>query len=285
MNDKMESDEKQKTEIKLISLEDIQDAVECIICLDIPKTDPVFQCTNGHVLCGNCHRRVLDCPICKIELGTIRALAIEKVLAKYPRDCKNDHFGCNVKLLKEEMKAHESVCEYRTTGCPLLMCKELIPQMKLLEHINNEHTDCHIKIDKPSWKGDFSRINEAIASTTGYSWYPTLVEFDGNYFFQECWKNELGNYHVWVYMVGTSNESQKYIYTIKILHPDQIEEISYTGYCASLHMEKEDIGRNGTCLVFDDVIASRFSNANYTIAYSTNIRRHTSNMVSKAFKH
>ena len=108
MNDKMESDEKQKTENKLISLEDIQDAVECIICLDIPKTDPVFQCTNGHVLCGYCHRRVLDCPICKIELGTIRALAIEKVLAKYPRDCKNDHFGCNVKLLKEEMKAHKS---------------------------------------------------------------------------------------------------------------------------------------------------------------------------------
>ena len=43
---------------KLVSLEELQDAIECIICLDVPKTELVFQCTNGHILCNNCHKRV-----------------------------------------------------------------------------------------------------------------------------------------------------------------------------------------------------------------------------------
>ena len=276
----MDSDKEEISEKKLISLEEIQDAIECIICLDIPKADPVFQCTNGHILCANCHKRVIDCPICKIELGTIRALAIEKVLAKYPRNCRYGEFGCNVKLIKDELQTHERFCEYRSAGCPLLMCKKLIPQKKLLEHINEDHTNCHIKVDKPSWNGDFSRIHEAVASTSGYSWYPTLVEFDGNFFFQECWKNEFGNWHVWVYMVGNCNESRKYVYSVKIMHPDNIEKLSYTGHCVSLHVEKEEISKLGSCLVFDDIIANRFCNGNYTIAYSTEIRQNTPDKVS-----
>ena len=263
----------------LLSLEEIQDAIECVICLDIPKSDPVYQCTNGHILCSICHKRVIDCPICKIELGSIRSLAIEKVLAKYPRCCKFECYGCDVKLNKDELQTHETVCKYRAAGCPLLLCKKLIPLMKLLEHINEEHNNCHIKINKPSWNGDFSRIHEAIASTSGYSWYPTLVEFDGNYFFQECWKCEVGNWHAWVYMVGTSNESKNYVYTVKIIHPDKIEELSYTGHCLSLHVEKEEISKNRTCLVFEDRIAQRFCNKDCTIAYSTKIRHSMSNQV------
>ena len=81
-------------------------------------------------------------------------------------------------------------------------------------------------------------------------------------------------------MVGNCNESRKYVYSIKIIHPDNIEELSYTGHCVSLHVEKEEISKLGSCLVFDDIIANRFCNGNFTIAYSTEIRQKIPDKVS-----
>jgi hypothetical protein len=44
-------------------------AIHCTICLDLPD-GAIYQCTNGHILCEGCHRRVLDtdesrCPTCR----------------------------------------------------------------------------------------------------------------------------------------------------------------------------------------------------------------------------
>ena len=257
----------------VLSLEDIQDAIECVICLDIPKNDPVYQCNHGHILCNECHARVTDCPICKVKLGRTRALVVEKVLAKYPRCCKFEDYGCNVKLPKEQLQTHENVCVHKTLNCPMLFCKTIISQIQLMQHIYEEHAHYYIKIDKPSWNGDLVKIQDAIASETGYSWHPTLVEFDGKHFFHECWKDVSGTWHCWVYMVGNNNDSQNYIFTVKIIHSDQVEELSYTGHCVPLHVEKEEISKRAMCLIFENKIANRFCNNGTTLAYTTQIRR------------
>ena len=116
----MDSPQDIDPEKHVLSLEDIQDAIECVICLDIPKNDPVYQCNHGHLLCNKCHARVTDCPVCKIKLGKTRSLVVEKVLAKYPRFCQFEEYGCNVKLPKEQLETHENVCIYKILKCPLL---------------------------------------------------------------------------------------------------------------------------------------------------------------------
>ena len=34
----------------VFSYQEIKDAVECVICLGIPR-NPIYQCDNGHILC------------------------------------------------------------------------------------------------------------------------------------------------------------------------------------------------------------------------------------------
>ena len=34
--------------------EDLKKEVECPICLEIPKTGPIYACPNGHLVCQNC---------------------------------------------------------------------------------------------------------------------------------------------------------------------------------------------------------------------------------------
>ena len=84
-----------------LALHEIQDALECIVCLDVPKNDPIYQCDNGHILCNSCHANVTDCPMCRVKLGTSRNLAVERVLSKFPRACEYDTHGCKIKMIKE----------------------------------------------------------------------------------------------------------------------------------------------------------------------------------------
>lgn len=38
--------------------------LECICCFD-KMTVPVYQCTNGHLICCKCHVRLRSCPVCR----------------------------------------------------------------------------------------------------------------------------------------------------------------------------------------------------------------------------
>ena len=85
----------------LLLLDDIQDALECVICLDLPKEDPIYQCNNGHIHCNTCHSKITECPVCRIKLGNTRNLTAERVLAKCPKACKFTKYGCDTVLTKE----------------------------------------------------------------------------------------------------------------------------------------------------------------------------------------
>ena len=67
------------TKEQIILLDEIQDELECVVCLDTPGLDPIYQCEQGHLLCKSCHGKLTDCPICKAKLGNTRCLAAEKI--------------------------------------------------------------------------------------------------------------------------------------------------------------------------------------------------------------
>ena len=74
----------------MMSNDDLKD-IECPVCLRIPRSSPVFQCENGHIVCNECHPKLVICSVCRIPLGKIRSRISEMVLVKLPSACKFRH--------------------------------------------------------------------------------------------------------------------------------------------------------------------------------------------------
>ena len=123
----------------MLSLDDIEDVLECVICLEFPRTTPIYQCDNGHVLCNTCHGRVTDCPTCRGRLGKVRCLAMEKVLAKFPLPCKFNQYGCSVILEQKQLQQHEQICCCKPASCPLPDCSKIISGKEVMEHLYEKH--------------------------------------------------------------------------------------------------------------------------------------------------
>ena len=109
----MASVEGEHSKRKFLSMNSIHDVLECVICLEVPRKEPIYQCENGHLLCVLCNKRVVDCPLCKVELRNIRALAVEKILQKCPRPCKFQETGCKTQMRQLSLIEHEKLCTFK----------------------------------------------------------------------------------------------------------------------------------------------------------------------------
>ena len=244
----------------LLSLDDIQDALECVICLDLPKDDPIYQCNNGHIHCHLCHDKITDCSVCRIKLGNTRNLTAERVLAKCPKPCLFAKYGCDKVLTKDMLMGHEGVCMYKQVQCPVDDCDTLVSIRDMLKHIddmNNLHK-C-VYVDKAKSAIDFDHIASFIRQQGKEKFGPVRMVLNSRYFFGVFWRalGPNGLWHAWVYMVGNKNEGSEYVYTIKLINDNLNEEISYTGQTIPLDIGREEVIKTSRCMLFDDEIAKR----------------------------
>ena len=56
--------------------------LECPVCMDIIKSLPVCQCTNGHVICKDCIEKLKNCSICRDNSAPVRSLKLENIFQK-----------------------------------------------------------------------------------------------------------------------------------------------------------------------------------------------------------
>ena len=56
--------------------------MECPVCMETIKSVPVYQCTNGHVICKDCIEKLNNCPICRNDSTLNRNLKIENIVQK-----------------------------------------------------------------------------------------------------------------------------------------------------------------------------------------------------------
>jgi hypothetical protein len=258
----------------LLLLDDIQDALECVICLDIPKYEPVYQCNNGHIHCNVCHDKITDCPVCRIKLGDTRNLTAEKVLAKCPRPCTFNKYGCDTVLTKEPLNAHEGLCKFKPVQCPVDDCDTSVPIKEMLKHMDDMN-DLHkcVYVDQAKTTIDFDHIDDFIKKQGKEKFGPVRMALDGHYFFGVFWRalGPEGRWHVWMYAVGSTSESKDYIYTLKIVNRCLDEVISYTGQTVPLQIGREEVINISRCLIFDDKIAKRFCH-NDSITFHIDIK-------------
>ena len=87
----------------------IEASVKCLVCLNIPREVPVPSCGSGHIICQVCRWKTSSCPKCKQKIDGHSSLA-ESLIGQLEHRCKFKAQGCQVKMLLEDLKTHESNC-------------------------------------------------------------------------------------------------------------------------------------------------------------------------------
>ena len=77
-------------------------------CSVIP---PVYNCGNGHIICGICQTRVTKCGLCASNFTTVRNYTVESILALIDTKCRNTL--CSQIMRADKLREHMDICEYR----------------------------------------------------------------------------------------------------------------------------------------------------------------------------
>ena len=259
--------------------------MECVTCIEIPKDKPVYQCNNGHIHCSSCHDKITECPVCRIKLWDTRNVMAEKMLEKCSRPCTFNNSGCDTRLTEEPLKAHEEICTFKPVKCPVNGCDSVVPIIEMPKHIDDKN-DLHkfVYDDQAKTTIPFDHIDDFIQKQGSEQFETLRMSFDDHYFLGMFWRalGPEGHWHVWMYLVGNPDESQNYIYTLKLANNGVDEEISYTGQTVPLQMGRDDVINIRRCLTFDDETAKRFCHndtitCQIDIKHKSNYRRHMSN--------
>jgi len=67
----------------LDKVDDINRFLECPVCYEVPIEPPIYQCVNGHMICGDCKLRIQRCPQCSQPVKE-RLLFLERMLDQIP---------------------------------------------------------------------------------------------------------------------------------------------------------------------------------------------------------
>ncbi|XP_045760876.1 uncharacterized protein LOC123864462 isoform X2 [Maniola jurtina] len=72
----------EKAEVKPESLLNLDDLLQCPVCYEIP-TGQIFQCNEGHHVCGRCKMRLDVCPVCRALFFGTRNYAMEELISNF----------------------------------------------------------------------------------------------------------------------------------------------------------------------------------------------------------
>lgn len=88
-------------------LPDLDDLLQCPVCYEIPSGQ-IFQCNEGHHVCGSCKARLNLCPVCRSMFFGTRNYAMEELIANV-RKFQASRAGSTVAKEPEGSPASSSV--------------------------------------------------------------------------------------------------------------------------------------------------------------------------------
>ena len=109
--------------------------LECPVCLEVPKSTPIYQCEKGHIHCQSCHQNLNDCPVCRSKNINNRALVAEQIIANLVQKCQ---FSRCTKSNVDIIKQHESECEFAEVYCNT--CENMV----WIKDLDKHGTDCNL---------------------------------------------------------------------------------------------------------------------------------------------
>ncbi|CAA7030311.1 unnamed protein product [Microthlaspi erraticum] len=189
------------------------DRLDCPICYQ-PFTVPIFQCDNGHVVCGVCRPNLnLDkCPFCALPIGNNRCRAMESILESVTVPCRNAHLGCTkyVPYGREESNHEKEHCKFSQCSCPeaeLEHCKHTGVYNEIYFHYMVYHLlkdDCFFTF------GESKKVRMLISEKSLV--LKTLLR--SLMFVMQCIREPNGVYVMISFLAPTSPEVEKFSYRL-----------------------------------------------------------------------
>jgi hypothetical protein len=119
-------------------MEIMKEKFECPVCLQAPRSGPIYICLNGHFVCKDCKQRT--CPTCRTQMGLVRSLLAVTVIENTERPCKYD--SCPHSLPLPVLESHEARCPHRTVSSPDGDCRSKVLLARLVSHLSQSECCC-----------------------------------------------------------------------------------------------------------------------------------------------
>ena len=109
---------------------------ECPICFD-HVCSPFRQCSNGHLVCDSCLKKVKNCPVCRVAFGSIeiRALKLERIA-----EAVGAHFKCGTcpEAQASTLRTLGELTEHKKTCRPIDNSQQPQQQQPRLSELINQ---------------------------------------------------------------------------------------------------------------------------------------------------
>ncbi|KAL6522382.1 E3 ubiquitin-protein ligase sinat2 [Orobanche minor] len=194
----------------------VDELLQCSTCAN-PMYPPIHQCPNGHTLCVNCKRIHNSCPTCRLELGNIRCLALEKIADSFELPCRYQSLGCHALFPYYKKAKHEKCCLFRPYSCPYASSECCVTGdiPFLVRHLQEDHSvDMH---DGCTFNHRYVKSNpREVESAT---WMLTVLNCFGRHFCLHFEAFLLGSapvYMAFLRFMGEDNEAKEFNYALEV---------------------------------------------------------------------
>lgn len=238
----------------------VQKLMECPACLQIPQFTPIFQCSSGHIMCKDCHRKGANCPVCNQPMSNERCLLAEQILYQLPARCKFESTGCEIELLdREALSRHQLECPNRPVPCISIFCKKAIQIERLPMHLKEYHK-CGGPEPLPHTGTIF--VSEQIFKKNLCWCWMTYFCLDGKDLFGLIARTVGGLWYAWVYLSSSRREAPIQ-YNFILSSNDGQSKIQHQSYCLPVGDfgvdEMAKVAAPAPRLIFDDSAVRSFA--------------------------
>lgn len=232
-------------------LEKLKGMVECPVCLTMPVEAPVPCCPLGHITCSSCvdglrREGRMDCPTCRIRMGTGKSLLAKTLIENIDHKCNLT--GCDKVVPHKEYKQHQEECDYRLVMCPGLegVCDELIPFCQVEQHTNEcQGIFCEGHSKDQSFGISFGE-GERPEAEDFLMWKTRMFKCIGRKFFVKVEVSE-GHLYVETLMKGSIADCEKIRAEVSLLH-GKSREVVYKFFSNPRPLGKEKSLNKDDCL-------------------------------------
>eukprot|EP00092_Neocalanus_flemingeri_P037542 GFUD01040877.1.p1 GENE.GFUD01040877.1~~GFUD01040877.1.p1 ORF type:complete len:383 (-),score=74.81 GFUD01040877.1:130-1278(-) len=227
---------------------ELDDKLECPVCMETPREGPVYACPNGHLVCKEC--RSESCPTCRVSMGNGKSLLAVTVIENIEHLCK--FVDCGELFGNDKVDEHEKICKHRTVACPHNNCSEKIALSKLLDHLNNQTCSFDSRpkvIGSSSKSGRASFLLPDNLNNSDLTWQVRTFTYEDNSFALITEKVDNLFYFTMV-MFESEKECSKYHIKMEVhewLSTRQDSEVSFRfcGKPCSIDQEKKNLKYHG----------------------------------------
>ena len=215
----IQKSEMEKT-TKLVA--ELQEKVECPVCLVVPREGPVPCCPSGHIICSPCLGKLrtegrLECPTCRVPMGEGKSALARHIIENMEHQCR--HQGC-AEMVAFGDQAHQASCEQRLVVCPgpTLSCGAMVAFCKVKDHAKA----CQVVFENKQLKqGHLFSIPETMIDVLPRMSWPSLMfaADNGDTFFLRMSRANK-HFSLEVVMLGTQEACEAYTMEVAVMNPD-----------------------------------------------------------------